>query len=155
MKNFNYLIDQFLHHTFKIILSIQSKNMEKRLIILQYKSTYRRICVSKIENKITFKIKIGYYLQPLTPETMKLLARTKSEITKDENGENAPHVEITEVALVHCNIVNNKLFGHLLDISPKNFIFLKTLNSEFSYIEVWFTEPLLIEDKINITLVIN
>ena len=79
-----------------------------------------------------------------------------------------PHLEITEVVLVHCNIINNnyqqdsivlytffpnKLFGQLLDISPKR------LNSEFSYTEVWFTDqnskPLDIEDKINITLVVN
>ena len=83
-------------------------------------------------------------------------------------------LEITEVVLVHCNIVNNnyqqdsrvlytfvpnKSFGQLLDISPKNFIFLKTFDSEFSYIEVWFTDQnskqLEIEDKINITVVIN
>ena len=61
------------------------------------------------------------------------------------------NLEITEVVLVHCNIVNNnyqqdsrvlykfipdELFGQLLDISPKNVIFLKIFNSEFSYIEV-------------------
>ena len=105
---------------------------------------------------------------------MKLLGSTKIEITKNENGENEPHLEITEVVLVHCNIVNNnyqqdlrvmytivpsKSFGQLLDISPKNFIFLKTFDSEFFYIEVWFTDqnskPLEIDDKINITLVIN
>ena len=82
---------------------------------------------------------------------MKLLGSTKSKITKDENDENLLHVEITEVVLIHCNIVNNdcqqdskvlctlvpnKSFGQLLNISPKNFIFLKTLNSEFSYIEI-------------------
>ena len=54
---------------------------------------------------------------------------------------------------------SNKSFGQLLDISPKHFIFLKTFDSEFSYIEVWFThqnfKPLEIENKINITLVIN
>ena len=84
------------------------------------------------------------------------------------------NLEITEVVLVHCNIVNNnyqqdsrvlytfipnKLFGQLLNISPKNFLFSKTFNSEFLYIEVWFTDqnskPLELEDKINITLVIN
>ena len=84
----------------------------------------------------------------------KLLANTKRKITKDKNGENVPHLEISEVVLIHCNIVNNsnqqgtgalytsvpnKLFGQLLDISPKNLIFLKTLNSEYSNIEVWFT----------------
>ena len=132
------------------------------------------IFVNKIENRITFKIKTRYYLELLTPETMSLLGSTKSKITKNENGENVPHLEITEAVLIHCNIVNNnyqqdsrvlytfvpnKSCGQLLDISPKKIIFLKTFNSEFSYIEVWFTDqnskPLEIEDKINIALVIN
>ena len=75
---------------------------------------------------------------------MKLVESTKSKITKDENGKNVPRLEITEVVLTHCNIINNdyqrdskvlytfvpnKSFGQLLDISPKNFIFLKTFNS--------------------------
>ena len=81
---------------------------------------------------------------------MKLLRSIKNKITKDENGENVPHFEITEVVLVHCNIVNkdyeqdsrvlytfvpNNSFGQLLDISTKSFIFLKTFDLEFSYIE--------------------
>ena len=65
------------------------------------------IYVNKIENRITFKIKTGYYLELLTPETMKLLGSTKSKRTKDKKGENVPHLEITEIILVHCNIVNN------------------------------------------------
>ena len=100
-----------------------------------------QIYVNKIENRITFKIKNGYSLELLTPETMKLLGSTKNKITKDKNGENVPHLEITEVVLVHCNIVNNdyqqdsrvlytfvpnKPFGSLLEISPTNHIFLKT-----------------------------
>ena len=63
--------------------------------------------MNKIENRITFKIKNGYYLELLTPETMKLLGSTESKITKDKNGENVPHLEITELVLVHCNLVNN------------------------------------------------
>ena len=63
--------------------------------------------MNKIENRITFKIKTGYYLELLTPETMKLLGNTKKKINKDENGENVLHLEITEVVLVHCNILNN------------------------------------------------
>ena len=105
---------------------------------------------------------------------MKLLGNTKSKINKDKNGENVPQLEITEVVLIHCNIakndyqqdsrvlytfVPNTSFGELLNISPKKFIFLKTFNSEFSYIEVWFTnqnsKPLKIEDKINITTAIS
>ena len=66
-----------------------------------------KIYVNKIENRITFKIKNGYSLELLTPETMKLLGSTENKITKDKNGENVPHLEITEVVLVHCNIVNN------------------------------------------------
>ena len=126
-----------------------------------------RIYVIKSENEITFKIKTRYYLELLTLEAMKLLGSTKSKITNNKNGKNVPHFEITEIMLVHCNIVNNdyqqdsrvlytfvpvKSFGQLLGISSKNFIFLKTFNSEFSYIEILFTDqnskPLEIEDKI-------
>ena len=66
-----------------------------------------QIYVNKIENRITFIIKDGYTLERLTPETMKLFGSTKNKITKNKNGENVPHLEITEVVLVHCNIVNN------------------------------------------------
>ena len=81
-----------------------------------------------------FKIKTGYYLELLTPERMKLPGSTRSKITKDKNDKNVPHLEITEVILVHSNIINNdyqqdlrilctfvtkKLFGQLLDMSPK------------------------------------
>ena len=76
---------------------------------------------------------------------MKLLGNTKSKITKNENGENLPHSEITEVVLIHCNIVNDyqqdwrvlytfvpkKPFGQLLDIAPKIFMFLKNLTQNF------------------------
>ena len=89
------------------------------------------------------------------PETIKLIRSTKSKTTKDKNVQNVVHLKITEVVLTHCNVVNNdyqqnsrvlhtfipnKSFGQLLDISPKNFIFLKTFNLDFSYIEVWFTD---------------
>ena len=133
-----------------------------------------QIYVNKIENRVTFKIKNGYSLELLTPETMKLLGSTKNKITKDKNGENVPHLEITEVVLVHCNIVNNdyqqdsrvlytfvpnKRFGSLLEISPTNHIFLKRFNSEHDEIKVWFTDQnsqaLEIEDIINLTMVIK
>ena len=105
---------------------------------------------------------------------MKLLGSTKNKIAKDKNGENVPHLEIIEVVLVHFNIVNNdyqqdsrvlytfvpdKPFGSLLEISPTDFIPIKTFNSEFQSIEVWFTDEnsltLEIEDRINLTLVIK
>ena len=65
------------------------------------------IYVNKIENRITIKIKKRYSLELLTPETMKLLRSSKNKITEDKNGENLPHLEISEVVLVHCDIVNN------------------------------------------------
>ena len=54
-----------------------------------------------------FKTKTGYYLEHLTPDTMRLLGSTKSKITKNKNGENVSYLEITEVILIHCNVVNN------------------------------------------------
>ena len=105
---------------------------------------------------------------------MKLLGSTENKITKDKNGENVPHLKITEVVLVHFNTVNNdyqqdsrvlytfvpnKPFGSLLEISPTNHIFLKTFNSEYDETIVWFTDQnskaLEIEDRINLTMVIK
>ena len=63
--------------------------------------------MNKIENRITFKIKTGYYIELLNPETMKLLGSTKSKVIKDKNGKNVLHSEITEIVLVHCNIASN------------------------------------------------
>ena len=86
---------------------------------------------------------------------MKLLGSIKNKITMDEYDENVPHLQITEVEIVYCNIANkdykqdsriwyefvpNKSFGHLLNISPKTSIFLKNFDTEFSYIEVRFTD---------------
>ena len=98
----------------------------------------------------------------------------KNNVVKDKNGENVSHLEITEVALVHCNIVDNdyqqdssvlytfvpnKPFGSLLEISPTNHIFLKTFNSEYDEIIVWFTDqnsqPLETEDRKNLTMVVE
>ena len=66
-----------------------------------------KIYINKIETRITFKIKTEYYPKLLTPETVKLLGSTKSKITKDKNGENVPYLEITEIELIHYNVVNN------------------------------------------------
>ena len=97
-----------------------------------------KIYVNMIENRITFRIKNGWSLELLTPETMKLLGSTENKITKDKNGENVPRLEITEVVLVHRNIVNNDYqqdsralytfvpnnpFGSLLEIFRTNHIF--------------------------------
>ena len=66
-----------------------------------------KIYINKIENRITFRIKKGHSFELLTLETMKLLGSTENKISKDKDGENVSHLEITEVVLVHCNIVNN------------------------------------------------
>ena len=150
---------------FEYILKNNGENNDKASI---------HIYVNKIKNRVTFKIKDAYSLELLTPETMKLLESTKNKITKNKNGENVPHLEITEVVLVHCNIVNNdyqkdsrvlytlvpnKPFDSILEISPTNHIFLKTFNLEYDEIIVWFTDqnsqPLEIEDQINLTMVIK
>ena len=110
----------------------------------------------------------------LTPGIIKLLGSTENKTTKDKKGENVSHLEITEVVLVNCNIANNdyqqdsrvlytfvsnKPFGDLLETSPTNHIFLKTFNSEFQTIKVWFTDQnsqlLEIEAKINLPLKIK
>ena len=103
---------------------------------------------------------------------MKLLGSTKRKISKVKNGENVPHLEVVELLLVHCNLVNNdyqedsrmlytfvsnKPFGSLLEISLTNHIFLKTFNSEFQEIKISFTgqasKPLEVKDRINVTLI--
>ena len=66
-----------------------------------------KIYVNKKQNRIMFKVKKGHYLVILTPETMKLLGSTESKIAKYKNGENVPYLEIAEVVLIHCNVVNN------------------------------------------------
>ena len=86
---------------------------------------------------------------------MKLLGSTKNKITEDRNGENVPQLQITEVVLAHCDIVNNdyqqysrvlytfvpnKPFGSWWEISPTSHIFLKTFNSEYSEIKAWSTD---------------
>ena len=88
------------------------------------KNTSIKIDVNKIENRITFETKTGYYLDLLTPETMKLLRTTKSKITKKENGKNVPRLESNEAVSIHCNFVNivvNKIHEpciHLFLIYP-------------------------------------
>ena len=80
---------------------------------------------------------------------MKSSESTKRKTNKDGNGKYAPYLEIPEVnanndyphdSRVLYTFFPKKSFGHLPDISSKNFIFLKTFNSEFSYTEVWFTD---------------
>ena len=98
MINLNCLIDYIWYQIFKIISSIFKKKLDNSSI---------RKYVNKIENRITFKIKSGYYLELSTPETVTLLGSIGNKINKDKNGENVPHVEIIEVVLVYSNIVNN------------------------------------------------
>ena len=169
MINLNYLMDHIPYQIFKIIfeyiLKEHGENIDKPSV---------QIYVNKIENRITFKIKDGCSLELTKIQNNKITGTTKSKITKDKNGENVPHLKITEVLLVHCNIVNNdyqqdsrtlytfvpnKQFRSLLETSPTNYVFLKTFNKEFQDIQVWFTDqksqPLEIEDRLNLTLVIK
>ena len=83
---------------FKCILRKHGENTNKPSV---------QIYVNKIENRITFKIKKGYSFELLTPGTMQLLGSTKNEITEDKNVKKVPHLVITKVVLVHCDIVYN------------------------------------------------
>ena len=105
---------------------------------------------------------------------MKILGSTSNTVDSDKNSENVPRLGNVEVVLVHCNLVNNsyqqasrvlftfvpnKQYGQLISISPRALIFLKSMNTEFSEIEIWFTDQnnnaLEVEDNVNITLIIN
>ena len=110
----------------------------------------------------------------LTPEIIRLLSRTKKDVDANKNSENVPKLESVEVVLVHCNLVNhsyqqaskvlftfvpNKQFAQLINIAPHSLTMPSTTNTEFSVIEVWFTDqnsdPLEIEANINLTLIIG
>ena len=105
---------------------------------------------------------------------MKLLGSTKDIIDADKNSKNVPRLENVEVVLVHCHLVNNSYqqyprvlftfvpnnqYDQLISISPNSLLFLKTMNTDFSEIEIWFTDQnnnsLEIEDNVNISLIIN
>ena len=76
-----------------------------------------------------FKIKTEYYLQLLTPQAMKLLGSTKSKITKDENGQNAPHLEVTEVVLVHTVILLTMIINKIRE-SYIHLFLIKRMNNK-------------------------
>ena len=123
------------------------------------------IYVNEINNRIVFEIKSGYKLEILLKETMKLLASMSNSIDKDKNSELVPKLDSVDLVLVHYNVVNNshqqaskvlftfvpnKKYGQLITVSSHSLIMLKTVNTEFSFIEIWFTgqnnRPLEIED---------
>ena len=133
-----------------------------------------QIYPNKIKNRIVFKIKTGYKLELLSSETMKLLGSTKKDVDQDKDGEDVPKLESVEVVLVHCNLVKNdyqhtskvlftfvpnKQFGQLINILPQSFTMMNTINTQFSFIEVWFidqfSKPLEIEDNVNLTIIIG
>ena len=132
------------------------------------------IYVNEINKRIVFKIKSGYKLELLSKETMRLLGSSNDTIDGDKNSELVPRLESVDLVLVHCNVVNNsyqqaskvvftfvlnKKHGQLMTVSPHLLIMLKTNNTEFSFIEIWFTDqdnrPLEIEDSVNISLIVG
>ena len=105
---------------------------------------------------------------------MKLLWSTKKDVNKDKDGENVPKLESVETVLAHCNLakndyqhtskvlfsfIPNKKFGQLINISPHFVTIMNTVNTEFSFVEVWFTDQagksLEIEDNANLTIIIG
>ena len=98
----------------------------------------------------------------------------KKDVDKDKNDKNIPKLESAEVVSVHCNLIKNdyqhasnvlftfvpnKQFGQLINILPYSLTMMNTVNTEFSSVEVWFTEQaskaLEIEDNVNLTLIIG
>ena len=156
-----YLMVFILLQILKIILNLSLKNM--------------KLYPNKVKNMIVFKIKTGYKLELLSPETMKLLGSTKKVVDKKKkNGEDVPKLESVEVVLIHCNLVNNnyqqtstllftfvpnKQLGQLINIVAHSLTMLSTANTEFSFTEVWFTDqnskPFEIEDNDNLTVIIG
>ena len=133
-----------------------------------------QIYPNKIKKRIVFKIKTGYKFKLPTPETMKLSGSANKDVDKNKDGENLPKLESAEVVLVHCNLVKNdyqhtskvlfsfvpnKQFGQLINISPHSLTMMNTVNTEFSFVEVWFTDQaskaLEIEGNVNLTLIIG
>ena len=132
------------------------------------------IYVNEINNRIVFKIKSGYTLEVLSKETMKLLGSMSNRIDKNKNNELVPKLESVDLVLAHCNLVNNsyqqafkvlftfvpnKKYGQIITVSPHSLIMLKTVNTEFSFIEIWFTDqdnrPLEIEYSVKILLIVG
>ena len=111
---------------------------------------YFEFYTNKIKNRIVFKTERRYKLE-LSSETMKLLVSTKKDADQGKDGEDVPKLESVEVASVHCNLINNnyqqvlftfvpnKQFGQLITTAPHSLTILDTKNTEFSSIELWFT----------------
>ena len=154
---------------FKIILNTLQKKNETIADVSPV-----LIYVNEINNRIVFKIKSGYKLELLSKETMRLLGSLTDTIDGDKNSELVPKLESVDLVLLHCNLVNNsyqqaskvlftfvpnKKYGQLITVSPNSLIMLKTINTEFSFIEIWFMDqdnrPLEIEDSVNISLIIG
>ena len=108
------------------------------------------------------------------PEIMKLLGSTKKLTDKTKKGENTTSLEVVEAVLVQCNLIDNqyqqksevlytftkdKSYVYFLNVEPNNLVFLKTYNTQFDKIIVTFKDqngrPLQIEDKVELTLLIN
>ena len=130
------------------------------------------VYINRTNNRLVFKIKDGYRLELQTPETMKLFGSTKELIDKTKHGEKVPSLELVEVVLVQCNLVQYqqksevlytftpiKSYAYLLNVESSNLVFLKTYNIEFDEIIITFTDqngrPLEIEYKVILTLLIN
>ena len=124
-----------------------------------------QIYPNKIKNRIVFKIRTSYRLELLTPKTMRLLGSAKKDVDSDKNSENVPKLESVEVVLVHCDLVKNdcqhtskvlfsfvpnKQFGQLINILPNTLTMRNTVNTEFSFVEIWFTDQVSKALEINI-----
>ena len=153
-----------LFQTFNIILST----------LVKADNAPVQIYVNKIKSRIVFKTKTGYKLKSLSPETMKLLGSTKRDVDQNKDGQNVAKLESVKVALVPCHLINNnyqqaskvlftfvphKQLEQLITIARYSFTMLKTTNTDFSSIQIWFnyqnSKQLEIEGNVNMELIIG
>ena len=133
-----------------------------------------RVYINRINNRLVFQIKDGYKLKLQTSEIMKLFGSSKKLIGKTKTREKLPSLEVVEVVLVQCNLVDNpyqqnsevsctftpnKSYAYWLNVEPSNLVYLKTYNTDFNEIIITFTDKnsrsLEIEDKVSLALLIN
>ena len=132
------------------------------------------IYITRSNNRLLFKIKDGHKLGLQTPDTIKLFGSAKKLIEKTKNGESVSSLEVVEIVLVQCSLVDNqyqqksevlytfiasKFYAYLLNVESSNLVFLRTYNTKFDEIIITFMDQngrsIEIEDKVNLTMLIN
>ena len=161
-----YRNDVILLQTFKITLNLSSKKHETLT-----ENPPIQIYPNKIKKRIVFKIKRGYKLELLTPETMRLLGSTKKMLIKIKTAKTYQNQNLLKLfqfivilvkndfqrtSKVLFSFVPNKQFGQFINFSAHSLTIMNTGNTEFSSVQVWFTEQASpFEINVSLTLIIG